>query len=140
MPDEAERQKRLAAQMILDSESLTDDLEDAAAKHLLNWGVALAERLAIEAAGDDVEPSVGGLRRLIKRVNNLVAGQATLTDGEFAVELDELAAMAGQLLDLHIQSQTASQSLLAERNRLDDAALAERITALLTPQGKEFVL
>lgn len=140
MPDEAERQKRLAAQMILDSESLTDDLEDAAAKRLLDWGVAQVERLVEEAANDDVERSVGGLRRLIKRVNNLVADQATLTDGEFAVELDELAAMAGQLLGLHIQSQTASQSLLAERNRLDDAALVERITALLTPQGREFVL
>lgn len=140
MPDEAERQKRLAAQMILDSESLTDDLEDAAAKRLLDWGVAQVERLVKEAANDDVERSVGGLRRLIKRVNNLVAGRVTLTDGEFAVELDELATMAGRLLGLRIQSQTASQSLLAERNRLDDAALAERITALLTPQGKEFVL
>lgn len=137
MLNKAEREKRLAAQVILDSEGLTDDLEDVAAKRLLDWGVAHAERLAVEAADDDPERSVGSLRRLIKRVNNLVADRATLSDDEFAAELDDLAAMATELLGLHVQSQTAARSLLAELSWLDEAALVERITGLLTPFRNE---
>jgi hypothetical protein len=140
MPDEAEHKRQLAAEMILDSEGLTDDLEDAAAKRLLNWGVAQAERLAEQSVEDDAERSVGGVRRLIKRVNNLVADRARLTDDEFAAELDDLSALAGELLGLHVQSQTAAQSLLAEQDRLDDTALVERLTALFTTHGSEFVL
>lgn len=135
MPDETEHKKQLAAEMILDAEGLTDDLEDAAAKRLLNWGIAQAEHLAAEAANDDPERAASGLRRLIKRVNNLVADRAALNDDEFAVELDELVALAGQTLGFRAQGQAVAKPLLAERSRLDNAALVERITTLLTPSG-----
>ena len=133
MPDETERQERLAAEIILDSEGLTDDLEDAAAKPLLAWSVAQAKRLATEAAGHDLDRTVSGLRRVIKRVNNLVADRAILTGDEFAAELDELVTMTSNLTGSTVQGQVAMQSLLADRGHLDDAALVEQITALLVP-------
>jgi hypothetical protein len=137
MPDEIERQGQLAAEMILDSEGLTDDLEDAAAKHLLAWGIAQAKRLATERTDEDPERAVSSLRRLIKRVNNLVADRAELSDDEFAVELDELVALAGERIDLRAQGHSVTQSLLVERGHPDEAALVERITALLTPHESE---
>lgn len=135
MPDEAERQKQLAAEMILDSEGLTDDLQDTAAKRLLAWGITQAERLTEETG--DTARAVGGLRRVIKRVNNLVAERAALSDDEFAAELDELVAASDGLLGPCVQTQAAVQSLLAERDGLDDAALVERITALLAAYKNE---
>jgi len=137
MPDETERQERLAAEIILDSEGLTDDLEDASAKPLLAWGVAQAERLAAKAAGHDLDRTVSGLRRVIKRVNNLVADRAILTGDEFAAELDELVTMTSNLTGSTVQGQVAMQSLLADRDHLDDAALVEQITALLVPSEAE---
>ncbi len=133
MPNEVERQKRLAAETILDSEGLTDDLEDAAARRLLNWGVAQAERLATEAAGDELDRVLGRLRRVVKRVNVLVANRAALGDDEFTAELDELIAAASELLGRRDSIQVAVKPLLAERGRLNDAALVEQITALLAP-------
>ena len=132
MSDETKRRRQLAAEAILDSEGLTDDLKDAAAKRLLKWGVAQAERLATQAAGDEVDRVVGDLRRLVKRINNLVADRTSLTDDEFAAELDELTAAAGHLTGLRVQSQVAAQSLLTGRERLDEAAMVEQIIALLT--------
>jgi hypothetical protein len=130
--DDTARRKQLAAEAILDSEGLTDDLRDAAAKRLLKWGVAQAERLATQAADDDVDRVVSDLRRLVKRVNNLVADRTSLTDEEFAAALDELTAAAGHLTGLHVQSQVVAQSLLTGRGRLDEAAMVEQIIALLT--------
>ena len=137
MPYQTQPQTRLAAEIILDSEGLTDDLEDAAAKPLLAWGVARAERLAAETAGHDLDRTVSGLRRVIKRVNNLVADRAILTGDEFAAELDELVTMTSNLTGSTVQGQVAMQSLLADRDHLDDAALVEQITTLLVPSEAE---
>lgn len=138
MPNETERQKRLAVETILNSEGLTDDLQDAAAKRLLNWGVAQAERLATGAKGDELDRALSRLRRLVKRVNSLVADRATLGDDEFAAVLDELVAAAGELLGRRDPGQVAVEPLLAGRRRLDEVALVEQITALLAPlEGKD---
>ena len=140
MPDEIERQEQLAAEMILESEGLTDDLEDAAAKRLLAWGIAQAKRLAIQAADDDPDRAVSNLRRVIKRVNNLVADGAALSDAEFAAKVDELVALAGEKIGIRVQSQPRPQTLLADRSQLDPVTLVERITALLTPHESESIL
>jgi hypothetical protein len=131
MHQDAEHKKQLAAEMVLDSESLTDDLEDIAAKRLLDWGLAQAEHMATQATDQDLDRSVSGIRRLIKRVNNLVADRAVLTDDELAAELNDLATLAGQTIGLQIQA--IGQALLTDRESLDDVTLVERITALLTP-------
>ena len=137
MSNDVEREKRRAAEMILDSEALTDDLKDTAAKRLLGWSVAQAERLATEKAEKDLDRALSSLRRVTKRINNLVADRAGLTDSEFATELDELFTAANELSGFRAQIQVATQSLLAERRRLDEAALVERITLLLTPSELE---
>jgi len=133
MPNNVEREKQRAAEMILESEALTDDLKDTAAKHLLDWSVAQAERLATERVEKDLDRALSSLRRVTKRINNLVADRAELTDSEFAIEMDKLFAAANELLGFPAQVQVATQSLLAERSRLDEATLVERITLLLTP-------
>lgn len=138
MPDQAEREKHLAAEMIFDAEGLTDDLEDAAAKRLLNWGAAQAKRLALEAADGDLERAASNLRRVIKRVNNLVTDRAALPDDEFAAELTQLVALASRAVGLQVTGQQMdSQPLLANRNGLDDVALVDVITALLTPSASQ---
>lgn len=138
MKKEIERRKRLAVEMLLDSEGLTDDLKDEAAKRLLNWGISQAERLVTETATDE-DQAVGTLRRLIRRVNHLVAGQSRLTGDEFATEVNDLTAFAAEKLGLQTRAGIAAQSLLAERDALDEAEMVDRLTALLvqeeTPEG-----
>lgn len=133
MGHDTEHKKRLAVERLLDSEGLTDGLEDTAAKRLLDWGLAQTERLATETADDELERSTGGIRRLIKRVNNLIADRAMLTDDEFTAEVDDLQSLAAEKLGARVQSAMAVQPLLSERGRLSEKEMVERLTALLTP-------
>lgn len=140
MPNEIDRQEQLVAEMILDSEGLTEDLENAAAKRLLAWGLAQAKRLVTEATDDDPDRTVSNLRRVIKRINNLVADREILSDAEFAAEVGELVALTGEKIGLRVQSQSSSQTLLVDRRHLDAERLVETITALLTPHESETTL
>ena len=61
---------RRAVERILEDESLTADLTDYAARTLLDWGVAQAQRFSGE-----LETGLVDLRRAMKRINQ-VAGKA----------------------------------------------------------------
>jgi len=72
-----------AAEGILENERLTADLDDAAAQVLLDWGLACAELIAGSTDGlsdSDAEevmsPRLRATRRLMRGVNEWVAGQA----------------------------------------------------------------
>jgi hypothetical protein len=131
----SDRESQLAVETLLDSEGLTDDLRDEAAKRLLNWGIAQAERLA--AAATDADRTVGTLRRLIRRVNNLVAQQSRLTDDEFAAEVDDLTTFAAERLGFRTPKGITARSLLAEREAMGEAQMVDRLTALLQPEQSQ---
>jgi len=71
-----------AAESILENEALSSELDDAAAKVLLQWGVARATTIATETAGLDEQAAEGvmyprqkALRRLL-RYTSVVMNQA----------------------------------------------------------------
>ena len=66
-----ESRRRHAVERILEDESLTADLTDAAATLLLDWGVARAKALPRE----ELDAKLAGLRRTIKRISRQ-AGKA----------------------------------------------------------------
>ncbi|MFZ5915917.1 MAG: hypothetical protein ACOYZ7_03200 [Chloroflexota bacterium] len=132
LPDDIEHRRRTAAEMLLDSEGLTDDLQDAAAKKLLAWGLAQAERLITATTDQDPDQATSGLRRVMRRVNSLVARQASLDDAEFAAEVNDLMALAAaRLHQRRLPETVAAQSLLLERAGLDEETLVERLVRLL---------
>ena len=66
-----------AAESILENEALTADLDDAAAKLLLDWGVTLSQQIAIQTIEMDesqAEESMYGpmraLRKMLRGANN----------------------------------------------------------------------
>jgi hypothetical protein len=74
-----------AAESILENERLTADLDDDAAKVLLDWGIACAKMVVQSTVGlDDVEakavmsPRLRATRRLMRLVNRWVARRGDL--------------------------------------------------------------
>jgi hypothetical protein len=72
-----------AVESILENESLTADLDDAAAKVLLDWGIACANMIARSTASlNDIEvedimsPRMRATRRLMRLVNRRVSRQS----------------------------------------------------------------
>jgi hypothetical protein len=67
-------------QSILENESLTADLDDTAAKELLDWGLACARRIAQDTMGlnstkaeEVMSPRLRATRRLMRSVNSWIA-------------------------------------------------------------------
>ena len=70
----AQRMER-AAEGILENESLTANLDDAAAQVLLDWGIACARMVIQSTAGlddGDVESAISGRLRATRRLMRLV--------------------------------------------------------------------
>jgi hypothetical protein len=73
------RRTALAAESIMENERLTSDLDDDAAKVLVDWGIACTRRVVQRTAGmDDVEaeeamyPGLRATRRLMRSINDWI--------------------------------------------------------------------
>ena len=102
---ELDARKRLAIEMILRSESLTDHLQDDEAETLLDWGMAQAEAYALtthEIADEEearlaINQGVTRVRQAMRSINNLVAERMDLSDGEMVEKLLHLIPLAREL-------------------------------------------
>jgi hypothetical protein len=93
----------MAAESLLENESLRAGLEEGGAAALLRWGVACAKRIAAEHASlEDNEayeeacyPQMRALRRMLDRVNSLYRpGMLPAARRALLVEIADLAAVA----------------------------------------------
>jgi hypothetical protein len=119
-----------AAASILENEALSSELDDAAAKRLLQWGVAWATSIAAETAGLDdsaaeeaMFPRQKALRRLLRTVNKWVAGRETLAAEEHAASLAKVVEQAGIIWREAFTAPDEAQQaafLQAQANYLDD--------------------
>ncbi len=122
---ELDARKRLAIEMILKSEGLTDHLQDDEAETLLDWGLAQAEAYALatqEIADEEearlaIDQGVTTVRRAMRFINDLVAERMDLSDGEMVEELLHLISLARELP--HVQAvagQEEEEEILQEED------------------------
>jgi len=85
---------RQVVDLILEDEGLTSELEDAAARVVLQWAIRLAAQAvrAREEGGppldrDGVAEVVAPVRRLVRQISGLVAARAEMEESEFATRL-----------------------------------------------------
>jgi hypothetical protein len=93
-----------AAESILENESLTADLDDTAAKVLLDWGIACAELVAKETAGLDdqeaeqvIDSKLRAVRHLMRRVSKWAANQQDMEAQAGSELLDEIIERAAAI-------------------------------------------
>ncbi len=99
-----EQRARRAIEALLENESLTSDLDDAAAKTLLDWGIACARQVAAATAGlEDADADalmatrLSALRQMLRGVNHWAGGQegaGTEADSQALQKILENAAVA----------------------------------------------
>jgi hypothetical protein len=78
-----QRRVRRISESFLENESLTADLDDSAAKELLDWGLSLGHRIAQgtadveddEQADEAMYPRLRAIRHMMRSVNQWVASQ-----------------------------------------------------------------
>ena len=119
--------KRLAIEMILKSESLTDYLQDDEAETLLDWGLAQAEAYALatqEIADEEearlaIDQGVTTVRRAMRSINDLVAERMDLSDGEMVEELLHLASLARELPNVQTVAGQQEEEEIFEEEDID---------------------
>jgi hypothetical protein len=125
---ELEARQRLAIEMILESESLTDDLQDDEAEILLDWGLAQAEACALatqqiadeEEARPALDQGVTTVRRAMRLINDIVAERMDLGDGETVEELLRLVSLVKDLPRVQvIASDEEEDEILEEEEDID---------------------
>lgn len=99
--DELADRIRRAIESLMENESLTSSLDDAAAEGLLAWGMDCAQRIVSSTAGlDDPEaeevmyPRMRALRRLMRQVNKWAARQHGLDKAGEAFSLEQVIEQA----------------------------------------------
>ena len=112
---------------MLESENLTDELEDDAAKWLIHWGI---EQIDIVTDGiEDGElasEKVGNLMRFIRRLNRIAGNLDSLTGEDLSELLDRCSSTYGA-------SRTASEEEMNETaGRLSSMSPFEALEFLIT--------
>lgn len=93
--NELDRRLRIAAERLLENESLTADLDDEAARHLLAWGLAWTQLIVDSTAGpgDDqsaVEPRLKALRRMMRTANRWAGDRSAMDEAADRVLLGKI--------------------------------------------------
>ena len=99
--EELTRRVNRAVESLLENEALTADLDDAAAKVLLDWGGASVKAIGqgtadlkdAEAEGV-MEPRMRAVRQLMRGVNRWVANRQEMTAEDGAASLAEMVEQA----------------------------------------------
>jgi hypothetical protein len=139
-----DRARRAAAQLQED-ESLTEDMDDAEAGRLLDWGATLSRYLVGRTAELDdaqaeelLEAQLGSLRRAIRKIGKLIGLLPDAPPEMAAARLMEALDHAAQLPGVTI---TRSADLLAEAltmRRLSPGEALELVLRQITMEEETF--
>ncbi len=98
--EELETRIRMAAESILENETIAEGLDELAGSALLEWGVTCAKQIAREAEGEDDEeieeamyPRMRALRKLLNAAKNFARADAA----QRLTLLDELLTPASSV-------------------------------------------
>jgi hypothetical protein len=118
---------------ILETENLTDELEDADANTLLDWGVSQLD--AVLQNSPDVETSgsrVNALMAVMRKINRIVGSYADKTPESLAEDLSSLR-------DLCITAFASAAIPVLEKTPAEYTAAAESLSAMTPRQALEFL-
>jgi hypothetical protein len=126
-----------AAEQILDDSSLTEDIDDAPAARLIEWGMTVAKQLAASTAGlDDTEAEeqlamkLMSLRSTMRRINKLIGLLDSLSPEEIVEKLHLIREAAAQVPGLRAN---LPDDLLATQTEDPETALTA-LLSYLTPE------
>ena len=138
--NEVEKRGQLAAQSILENESLTEGLDDASGEALLRWGVACAQAVTAESADMEeveatelIEGRLRALRRLLKAASRWLQALAENDSASAIDQLQKVLEYAQVFYPKNFSPPRPEQ--LESLNALPDSPpmLINRLRALLEP-------
>jgi|GEM_PF-1937662 len=79
---------------ILESENLTDELEDSDANWLINWGISLLDPLLLNVEDEETAGEVvNALMAVMRKINRICGGRQSKSVTELALDLEKLSGL-----------------------------------------------
>lgn len=131
-----EKRLQQVAEQILTDSSLTDDMNDAEATHLIDWAVDVAKALALQTANMDdataedyLYPPMKHLRKTVKRINKLFAEMRDIDDVGFQELLTDIYGSAREVYVLDVSTEPSAMNY----QQMASMSSVEQVKALLAP-------
>ena len=120
--------KKLYIDRMLETENLTDELQDADAQWLLDWGINQLDRALRDVSGEDeADEKVTALMGVVRKINRMVGARESKDPESLAADCTALAALFGQAFNFKPVNQDQS------------ARAAARLPQGTTRQALEFL-
>jgi hypothetical protein len=126
-------EKQTFIDRILETENLTDELEDSDANWLLNWGIARLDEVLKDATDPNIAAeNVTALMAVIRKINRIVGSLSTKDPQELAADLAALRDLQAQAFG---PSRIQARALTTAKPDAD----AARLSRLSSRQALEFL-
>jgi hypothetical protein len=121
--------KQIFIDRILETENLTDELEDSEADWLLNWGISKLDYV-LEGIEDEeiAAEKVQALMKALRKVNRMIGSRADQEPEELAEELSALNDLFANAFDRDLIA--SEQECLSAARRLGYMAPAQAVEFL----------
>ncbi len=84
--------KNILKDRLLESENLTDELEDEDANWLINWGVKMLDLVLIDVTDQETAgENVNALMAVMRKINRICGNRRTKSAQDLALDLETLA-------------------------------------------------
>ena len=121
--------RQLYVDKILETENLTDNLEDEDANKLLNWGIAHIDKLISGIENDDeAGEKINGLMHVMRGLNSLAGNPASISHEKIADLLERYAAVADGKLKV---SEDERRSLVERVSKMQPGEVVHFLTEWL---------
>ncbi len=136
---DSDKLRERAAESITGDPGLRDELTDAEAMPLIDWGVAqsvaLAQRAARMESPEVLDDSLRNIRKIMKRINRLVGARVAGDLDGVRSNLDRLTHLSTKVYGEAIQPPNLPQveSFVAEQSALTNQQLIARLLAMFAP-------
>ncbi len=136
-----EKKARYAVESITGDSSLTDDMDDALAARLIEWGGQHARRLAESFTGVEIEEELDtnlqNLRRVMRRINKLVGMRDRADSVELVKLLSKMFEAAAEVPALQALPPDDLEAMVMQIKNAPREEVLEMIMAWLLRESAE---
>ncbi len=127
--------KQIFKDRILETENLTDELEDAEANWLINWGIGQLSPILADVSDEETAgEKANALMAAMRKINRICGGRQTKSTDDLSSDLEKLSGLFGSVFNT--AQQVNSNECKFAAKRLANMGTTLQVLEFLTRWGR----